>query len=401
MPDSMHPAAKILIVDDQAANLHLLKSILKKAQYTNVMLISDPREVLPAFCLFQPDLILLDLMMPYLDGFAIMELLRPLLAPEDYLPILVLTADATAKVKHKALALGAHDFLTKPLDTTEVLLRVNNLLKTRFLHLLLGDRNRLLEDEVGERTSELREAHSEILERLALAAEYRDDDTGQHIRRVSNTAALLAAILGVPAHNLELIRRAAQLHDVGKIGIPDDILLKPGRLMAAEFEVMKTHTTIGAKILSGARSDLVRMASTIAYTHHERWDGLGYPRQLRGDAIPHEGRIVAVADVFDALTNPRPYKEAWPVEEALAEIQRQSGGQFDPAIVAAFFELHRQDLLPLPGSSVAAAHQRTPYRNEVAMPVREIWGGTRDEPGVPPLEAFRGWPLSMSARGVR
>jgi putative two-component system response regulator len=342
MSDSMHLDAKILIVDDQDANMRLLMRILKKANYKNIMTISDPREVLHCFSMFQPDLILLDLMMPYLTGFEVMELLRPLVAQDDYLPILVLTADATSEAKHKALSMGAHDFLTKPLDTAEVLLRVNNLLRTRILHLLLSVRNRGLEDEVAERTSELREAHIEILERLAIAAEYRDDETGQHVLRVSNTAVLLASALGVPDRDLELIRRASQLHDVGKIGIPDDILLKLGKLTSAEFEVMKTHTTIGARILSGANSALVRMASSIAYTHHERWNGLGYPNGLSGNRIPLEGRIVAVADVFDALTHRRPYKEAWPIEEALAEIKRQSGAQFDPTVVEAFFELHKQ-----------------------------------------------------------
>lgn len=357
MFDDMHLDAKILIVDDQDANLRLLRSVLKKAKYANVITISDPREVIHSFSMLQPDLIMLDLMMPYMSGFDVMELLKPLIPKEDYLPILVLTADATSKAKHKALALGAHDFLTKPLDTAEVLLRVNNLLRTRFLHLLLGDRNRGLEDEVGQRTSELREAHIEILERLAVAAEYRDDETGQHIRRVSNTAFLLAKTLGVPDGDLELICRASQLHDVGKIGIPDDILLKPGKLTPAEFDVMKTHTTMGARILSGARSDLVKMASTIAYTHHERWDGLGYPSRLSGDRIPLVGRIVAVADVFDALTHYRPYKEAWPVEDALVEIKRQSGAQFDPDVVEAFFELHGQALLPIDCPTVSVSLQ--------------------------------------------
>lgn len=358
----MHLDAKILIVDDQESNLHLLKSVLRKANYTNITTLSDPREVLLSFTLLQPDLILLDLMMPYLDGFEVMKLLRPLIAEEDYLPILVLTADAASKVKYQALAMGAHDFLAKPIDTAEVILRVNNLLRTRFLHRLLDDRNRKLEDEVAERTCELREAHIEVLERLAIAAEYRDDATGQHIRRVSNTAVLLASALGVPDRELELIRRASHLHDVGKIGIPDDILLKPDKLTSAEFEVMKTHTTIGARILSGAHSDLVRLACTIAYTHHERWDGLGYPRQLAGDAIPIEGRIVAVADVFDALTQPRPYKEAWSIEEALAEIKCQSGSQFDPAVVTAFCEIHRQALLPSPYQLVA-----TPLQGSTAI----------------------------------
>jgi putative two-component system response regulator len=364
LENNMHLDAKILIVDDKESNLHLLKSVLRKANYTNITTLSDPREVLLTFTLLQPDLILLDLMMPYLDGFEVMELLRPLIAQEDYLPILVLTADGASKVKYRALAMGAHDFLAKPIDTAEVILRVNNLLRTRFLHRLLDERNRKLEDEVSERTSDLREAHIEILERLAIAAEYRDDETGQHIRRVSDTVALLASALGVPDLDLELIRRASHLHDVGKIGIPDEILLKPGKLTSAEFEVMKTHTTIGAKILSGAHSDLVKLACTIAYTHHERWDGLGYPRQLAGDATPIEGRIVAVADVFDALTQPRPYKEAWPVEEALAEIERESGSQFDPIVVEALFKLHSQSLLPLP-----VPHQFATLKLEDSMSV--------------------------------
>jgi putative two-component system response regulator len=196
----------------------------------------------------------------------------------------------------------------------------------------------------------LQEAYVEILERLAVAAEYRDDATGQHIRRVSTTVFLLAIALELPDRELEIIERASKLHDVGKIGIPDNILLKPGKLTPEEFEVIKTHTTIGARILSDARSDLVRMASTIAQTHHERWDGTGYPLGLCGDAIPIEGRIVAVADVFDALTHARPYKKAWPVEEALAEIKRQSGSQFDPAVIKAFFDLHNPALLLLPAT---------------------------------------------------
>jgi putative two-component system response regulator len=350
----MHLNARILIIDDQDANLQLVKGVLVKANYTTIVTVSDPRDVLHSFSVLQPDLILLDLMMPHLSGFEVMELLRPLIAQEDYLPILILTADATSKVKHQALAMGAHDFLTKPLDTAEVLLRVKNLLKTRFLHLRLDERNHNLEEEVGKRTAELREAHIEVLERLAVAAEYRDDETGQHVRRVSDTSFRLAGALGIEGRELELIRRASQLHDVGKIGIPDEILLKPGKLTPAEFEVMKTHTTIGARILTGARSDLVRMASAIAYTHHERWNGLGYPRGLSGDAIPIEGRIVAVADVFDALTNARLYKEAWPLEEALAEIERQSGAQFDPAVVKAFLELHRPVELAAPGPPAAA-----------------------------------------------
>lgn len=351
MPDNISFDAKILIIDDQETNLHLLKSLLKRSGYNNIVAISDPREALYSFTMLQPDIIMLDLMMPYLSGFEVMELLKLQVDPDDYMPIIVLTADVTSGAKHRALTAGAQDFLTKPLDTAEVLLRVNNLLRTRFLHLMLAEQKHKLEETVAERTAELHAAHIEVLERLAIAAEYRDDQTGQHIRRVSTTSVLLSQTLGMADGALELIRRASELHDVGKIGIPDDILLKPGKLTTSEFGVMKTHTTIGARILSGAHSDLVRMASSVAYTHHERWDGTGYPCGLCEEAIPLEGRIVAIADVFDALTHSRPYKEAWPLEKALAEIKSQSGRQFDPIVVEAFFDVHEQALLPPPAAS--------------------------------------------------
>ncbi len=359
MPDNVRLDATILIIDDQELNLQLLQSVLKRAGYSNVIAMSDPRAALATFAMLRPDIILLDLMMPYLSGFEVMDLLKQRVDPADYLPILVLTADITAAVKLQALTAGAHDFLTKPFDLTEVLLRVNNLLRTRFLHLQLAARKHELEEEVVARTADLQAAHVEVLERLAIAAEYRDDETGRHIRRVSTTSVLLAQILGATQGDVELIRRAAQLHDVGKIGIPDAILLKPGKLTTGEFAVMQTHTTIGARILSGARSDLVRMARSVAYTHHERWDGTGYPCGTRGESIPLAGRIVAIADVFDALNHARPYKAAWPVEKALAEIQSQCGRQFDPAVVAAFFDLHKQALLPLPATVVAPARRKT------------------------------------------
>jgi HD-GYP domain-containing protein (c-di-GMP phosphodiesterase class II) len=198
---------------------------------------------------------------------------------------------------------------------------------------------------VAERTRDLEQARLEILDRLAIAAEYRDDATQEHAWRLGRTSALLALGLGLPDREVELIRRAAPLHDIGKIGIPDAILLKPGRLTYEEFEQIKTHTTIGAEILSGSRSQLLGMAERIALTHHERWDGRGYPRGLAGEQIPLPGRIVAVADVFDALTHERPYKPAWSLQEAVAEIPSQAGGQFDPDVVGAFLQLDHQTLL--------------------------------------------------------
>jgi putative two-component system response regulator len=327
-----------LIIDDQPSNVALLEGILEEEDFTSVRSVIDPRQALPAYIEFLPDLILLDLQMPYLDGFEVMRQIRACLAPNDFLPILVLTADITPQAKRDALAGGALDFLTKPFDAMEVLLRIKNLLKTRSLHLQLQSQNQILDQRVRARTEELEATQVEILERLALAAEYRDDDTGQHTKRVGEVSAQIAQSLGWGAEEVELIRRAAPLHDVGKIAIPDSLLLKPNKLTPEEFERMKTHTTLGARILSGGRFALLQLAEQIALTHHERWDGTGY-MGLCGEAIPLAGRIVSVADVFDALISERPYKTAWTQEEALAEIRYQSGRQFDPRVVEAFLQV--------------------------------------------------------------
>jgi putative two-component system response regulator len=335
--------ARILIVDDQEANTRFLERILRWAGYTRVTSTTDSLEVLSIFTHLGPDLILLDLTMPHISGFEVMEQLKPLIPAGDYLPILVLTADATSAVKRQALAAGAMDFLTKPLDTAEVLLRINNLLKTRMLHLQLREQNHVLDEKVRERTLRLEEAQVEILERLAAAAEYRDDATGKHTKRVGQISGMIAHALQLPASEVQLIRQAAPLHDVGKIGIPDSILLKPGKLTRDEFDVMKTHTTIGARMLASGRSPLIQLAQCIALSHHEWWDGSGYPGNLSGEDIPIVGRIVTLADVFDALTHERPYKAAWPVQEALAGIERQSGLQFDPRVAAAFLASYAQN----------------------------------------------------------
>lgn len=347
---NLYADARILVVDDQDANLRLLRGILKREGYVNVVITADSRDVADICVAFRPDLILLDLMMPDLDGFQVMQQLTPTIPNGSYLPILVLTADISPETKMRALSLGAKDFLTKPFDHTEVLLRIKNLLETRFLYQQLHDQNQILEERVLERTQQLEQAQFEILERLTVASEYRDDDTGQHTRRVGYVSSLLARASGTPQHGVDLIERIAPLHDIGKIGISDDILLKPARLTAYEFEVMKTHTIIGARILSGGHSDMVKMAQTIALTHHERWDGLGYPHKLEGVSIPEVGRIVALADTFDALTHHRPYKEAWPFDRAVEEIERQSGKQFDPHLVDIFLQMDAQTLAPPPSS---------------------------------------------------
>ena len=328
-------------MDDQPSNVLLLEGILHEEDYSAYRSITDSRQVLSVFLEYQPDLVLLDLQMPFLDGFEVMKQLQTHIPLEAFLPILVLTADITPEAKRQALAGGAMDFLTKPFDATEVILRIRNLLQTRALHLQLQNQNQILDQKVRERTAELEATQNEILERLALAAEYRDDDTGEHTQRVGQMAAQIAQALGLPEAEVELIGRAALLHDVGKIAIPDAILLKPGKLTPEEFTHMQTHTALGAKMLSGGQFALMQLAEEIAFTHHERWDGTGY-LGLHGEAIPVAGRIVAVADVFDALTNERPYKKAWPHNEAIEEIQRQSGRQFDPRVVQAFLEIIHQ-----------------------------------------------------------
>ena len=337
MPKTILKQAKILIVDDEKANIRFLEVILQQAGYTNVHTTTDARQTLPLFLTVHPDLVLLDLAMPHLDGFAVMQQLQAQME-SDLVPILMLTADSTSTSKHRALMEGAKDFLTKPLDAVEVLLRIHNLLESRFY-------NVLLEHKVQERTHDLKNAQLETLQRLALAAEYRDDDTGLHTRRVGIMSARIAQALELAASQVELIRQAAPLHDVGKIGVSDTILLKPAKLTDEEFSLMKQHTIIGAGILSRSSSPLLQLAEEIALSHHERWDGRGYPSGLQGEEIPHVGRIVAVADVFDALTHERPYKKAWLVPEAVAEIENQCGRQFDARVVQAFLTLPHHDFL--------------------------------------------------------
>jgi putative two-component system response regulator len=270
---------------------------------------------------------------------------------DAFLPIVILTGDERAEAKARALSMGAKDFLTKPFDRTEVLLRIRNLLETRFLYLQLERQNCALEQAVAERTAELEETQTEILERLAAAAEYRDDATGRHAQRVGELAALIALELGLPDDEAGLIGQAALLHDIGKIGVPDHILLKRGRFTAEEREQMAAHSSIGARIVAGSRSRLLQLAEAVALTHHDRWDSGGHGR-AGGEAIPLAGRIVAVADVFDALTQVRPYKAAWAPDEAAAEIARQAGRQFDPRVVAAF-ERVRERLVNEPARLVA------------------------------------------------
>lgn len=337
-------AGHIIVVDDEAANLKLVERVLEVGGYQNVTLLSDPTRVVESYKSSGADLFLIDLNMPVMDGFELIEALLAL--KDDFLPpILVLTAQQAQEYRQKALDEGARDFVTKPFVVNELLARVRNQLEIRQAQALLRDQNQHLEEIVSERTEELQKAHEQlhesrlqVIRRLGRAAEYRDNETGLHIIRMSYISVILGRAAGMSENDLDLLLNASPMHDIGKIGIPDNILLKPGKFEPEEWEIMKTHAQIGADILSGDDSPMMAMAREIALTHHEKWDGSGYPNGLEGDAIPLVGRISALADVFDALTSERPYKKAWKVEDALNLIKEQSGKHFDPQLVEYFIE---------------------------------------------------------------
>ncbi|HKN57691.1 MAG TPA: HD domain-containing phosphohydrolase [Gemmatimonadaceae bacterium] len=331
--------ARLLIVDDQEQNIRMLERILAKAGYEDVTSTMNASEAVALHTRIKPDLILLDLHMREKDGFAVLEEIVAQNGSNEHVPVIMITADDSADTKRRALALGAKDFVGKPFDSAEVLLRIRNHLETRFLYQKLREQNVELEAKVTERTKELEQSQLEVLERLAAAVEFRDDDTGNHTRRVAEVSAMLGQSIGLEGTTVELIRRAAPLHDIGKVGIPDSILLKAGPLTGEEFEIMKTHTVIGSRMLSKGRSELVRFSQRIARSHHEWWDGSGYPDRVSGQSIPLEARIVAVADFLDALTHERPYRPAWGIDETLAEIKRRAGSHFDPVIAKALADI--------------------------------------------------------------
>ncbi len=312
--------------------------MLQSQGYTNLVLIKDPRDVLEYYSKQKTDLILLDINMPHLDGYQVMEQLKslndPLLAP-----IIILTAQHGRDYLLKALSAGARDFVTKPFDRNELFMRVKNLLDVQMAHRLVYNQKNELEEMVKIRTEELHITQLEVVQRLGRAAEYRDEETGNHILRMSEISFLLAKDIGWSDTKCELILNASPMHDIGKIGIPDAILLKPGKLNTDEWEIMKTHAAIGANLLGGGDSSLLHMAHEIALTHHEKWDGSGYPNGLKGLDIPQAGRIAALADVFDALTSERPYKKAWTVEDTLELIKENSGTHFDPELVDVFMKV--------------------------------------------------------------
>ena len=347
-------ASRILIADDDEGIVMLLERLLEVSGFTDVHATTDPSRVIALCAELEPDVLLLDLHMPRVDGFELLGQLAPWINASVRLPVVVLTGDATGEAKRRALSLGAADFVNKPLDAAEAVLRIKNLLAMRLLQRELREQNRRLEESVRERTRELEEARVEALERLAFAAEYRDDAAGGHVARVGRLAALVASELDLPAETVELIGRAAPLHDVGNIGLPDAILLKRDRLTADEFEAMKLHVHIGGEILGGARSSLLQLAAEIALTHHERWDGSGYPAGLRGEQIPIAGRIVAAVDVLDTLMRPMAHKPAWDAERAFTEIGNQRGRHFDPRVVDVLSSLGVEGILGRGAPSEAA-----------------------------------------------
>ncbi len=333
-PDQ-YSKAKILIIDDQKLHHLYLEKILHTAGFQSIRCLADPLKAHATVLEFNPDLIVLDILMPQLDGFQIMEQLHTF-RQRHYLPILAVSAEQSTDFRLKALRAGATDFLHKPFEHDEIIFRINNMLEMRFLHMALENQNHILEDRVNERTKELKNSQIEIIRRLAQAAEFRDNDTGAHIIRMSHYCAALGRAMGLSPADVELILTASPLHDIGKIGIPDSILLKPGKLSPEEFEIMKTHTTIGAQLLASANSPVMKMAQVIALTHHEHWDGSGYPRGLKGDQIPLIGQICSVCDVFDALISERPYKQPWTPQQAAQEIISQKNKQFKPELIDQF-----------------------------------------------------------------
>ncbi len=327
---------QIVIIDDVEANLLLLRHFITQlGEAHEVRAYTDPEQALAHCQALAPDLVIVDYMMPQLDGVEFIRRFRAIPGRAD-IPLLMVTANDEMDVRYRALEGGANDFLTKPLDRIEFKARMRNMLALRANQKRLEDRASWLAEEVLKATDEIVRRERETILRLSRAAEFRDPETGDHIQRMAHYSWMIAVRLGLPLEQQQLILEAAPMHDVGKVGIPDHILLKPGKLDEAEFAIMKQHPVIGHSILSGSSSPLLQMASDIALSHHEKYDGSGYPLGLKADAIPVVGRIVAVADVFDALTSARPYKPAWDMERAVQLLRDQRGLHFDPACVDAF-----------------------------------------------------------------
>jgi two-component system response regulator RpfG len=332
------PAARnsVMVVDDQSTSRSILEQVVRGLdERVQVEGFARPVDAVVWAARNIADLVLLDYMMPDMDGIELVGRLRSLPGYE-HVPMVMITSKDDKKVRYAALDAGITDFLTKPVDARECLARCRNLLTLRRQQLALEDRRRMLEGMVEEATREIREREKETLLRLARAGEFRDEETGYHLIRMARYSRMIANAIGIERDEAETIELAAPLHDIGKIGIPDGILLKPARLDEVEWGTMQRHPTIGHEILKGSASKYVRMGALIALGHHERYDGKGYPRGLDGDHIPLCARIVAVADVYDALTSARPYKKAWKHADALDYIGAQRSKHFDPRLADAF-----------------------------------------------------------------
>ena len=327
--------ARILVVDDEPINLFSVTELLEINGYRNITKTTDPLEAVKLYASENFDLILLDINMPKLDGFGVMAEFEKILK-NIRPPVLVLTALTDKETRKRALQGGARDFLTKPFDDEEISCRVKNLLEMQLSLKMLSRYSSNLERVVKKRTQALLDTQLEIVQRLGFAAEYRDTETANHCIRVGETARLIGEHIGIKGEALETLSLAAPMHDIGKIGIADVILLKPGKYTPEERKIMEQHTTIGGEILKGGSSALLIAAREVALTHHERWDGTGYPNGLTGKDIPINGRIVMVADVFDALLMVRPYKKAWLLKEAVDFIKREAGRMIDPMVAEAF-----------------------------------------------------------------
>ncbi len=330
----------ILIVDDMPVNIKLLTETLK-SEYEICFATNGPDALEITNSDNSPDLVLLDVMMPDMDGYEVCTRIKKNRFTQN-IPVIFITAQGEKSYETMGFEVGAVDYILKPFNQDVVKQRVKTHISLKSARQALEHQKTTLKEKVKERTLELEETQVEIVERLGLAAEFRDEETGNHVKRMSEYCRLLAKASDYTIEEYGTLALSSTLHDVGKIGIPDNILLKPGKLTKDEWEIMKSHTTIGAKLLAGSKSRFLNIAESIALTHHEKWNGTGYPQGIKGEEIPIEGRITCICDVFDALISKRPYKDAWPVKKAIDEISNGAGIHFDPGLVRLFLELEHE-----------------------------------------------------------